>query len=158
MTELTRLLENITREEKSVMAVITEAQTKLDEIQKRRKAVEMTVNLLRNESPSLGLNGSRFEGKSLMNATLDCVRTFGATGLTRPQVGKLLKDHGFTFSGHDENYYASVSITLERLVKKGLLEDYRGGGGTKYFRPKNSAENKEGRTHDDANNPASCET
>jgi hypothetical protein len=134
--ELEQLLAKLKRDALAAEGVMTDAQARLADIREKLRGVEMTVALLNGETPSLPLNGSsRFKGKELGAAVLDCVNTFGGEGISRPQLTKLLKEHGFKYRGLEKHLYSSVSITAKRLAKKGDIDTIKKHGELR-FKPK----------------------
>lgn len=137
MNELIHILNSLTAREKMIGDEVSSRQRELDQLRVQREAVETTMGLLKQQTTALPLNGTaRYKKQELGVAVLDCVNNFGGeTGITRPEIVKILAEHGFNYKGKPANFYSSVSITANRLHKEKKLIRCIESGDTKRFAP-----------------------
>ncbi len=118
-----QLIATITANEQRLEADLLGVQSRLEEIRVKRKAVEMTAEMLKNESTALPLSSNRYAKMKLSVALLDAVTSFsGESGFTRAMASKWVRDRGFSYSGDWKNFYAAASIALTRLAEAGKIK------------------------------------
>lgn len=137
MNELIHILNSLNAREKIIGDEVASRQGELDQIRIQREAVETTLGLLKQQTSALPLNGTtRYKKQPLGVAVLDCVNAFGGEeGITRPEIVKILTEHGFNYKGKPANFYSSVSVTANRLHDEKKLIRCIESGDVKRFAP-----------------------
>lgn len=113
-------------------------------LQQKLEAVDLSLQLLTSDSPPsleriISAHRSKYASLTAQQAVQLLLEDHPDRAFKASEVAKLLKDEGFVPRAKD--FATQVSVTLNRLVKKGLLEKGKKGAVNAY-----SLKQRDGRT------------